>query len=69
MSVKYATETAAIAMDDGSTFNIRYGQHYPANHPAVQRCPGWFSDEPPADTAQVETATAVPGERRNARRG
>lgn len=69
MAVKYATETASIAMPDGSTFVIQRGQHYPADHPAVQRCAGWFVDEPLADDTQVEVATAVPGERRNARRG
>lgn len=69
MAVKYATETASIAMPDGSTFTVKYGQPYPADHPAVVRCPGWFSDGLPADELPVETATAVPGERRSARRG
>ena len=67
MSVVYATETASIAMPDGSTFTIKAGQHYPADHPAVVRCRGWFTDSPPDDGAPVEIATAVPGERRTRR--
>lgn len=69
MSTVYATETASIAMPDGSTVTIRAGQPFPADHPVVGRCRGWFSDTPPFDDAPVETATAVPGERRTARRG
>jgi hypothetical protein len=71
VSIKYAVETATVALTTGDTFTIHRGQKYSDNLQVVREQPGFFSDDPNTgmEDAPVETATANPGERRNARRG
>ena len=70
-NVVWATGTAVVVMPDTSMVKITEGERRPANDPVVRQHPGWFSDDPRYGLApdDVESATAVPGERRNARRG
>jgi hypothetical protein len=64
--VVYATETASVALPDGGMVTIHEGKPYATNHPVVLRCPGFFSADPVHGIERsVETATAVPGERRS----
>ncbi len=71
MSVFYAIETATVPMPTGEQITIRKGEPYPADHPVVVRCPGFFSEDPSygMHSQEVEQATANPGEKRNVRRG
>ena len=80
MDVVYASTTAHVTSPDGARMVVQKGSHWPADDPIVRAQPSLFSSDPrygltysaePAgwDDPQVETATAVPGERRNARRG
>jgi hypothetical protein len=72
MSVFYALETAVVPMPTGEQIAIRKGEPYPADHPVVIRCPGYFSEDPIYGMharETVEQATGNPGEKRNVRRG
>jgi len=84
MHVVYVkVDSAVVTLPDGTPWTVAKGQHYPADDPVVKANPGMFSPdarygvnwtgppppelaEPPAD---VEQATAGPGEKRNVRRG
>jgi hypothetical protein len=75
MRVVYAKQTASVMMPEGYPVLVPLGTHWSADDPVVKANPDMFSDDPrfglygqpPEDAA--ETATAVPGERRNVRRG
>lgn len=71
MKIVFAVETATVALTTGDTFTIHRGQKYDAALQVVREQPGFFSEDPQTgmEDAAVETATAAPGERRNARRG
>jgi hypothetical protein len=77
----YARATGNAHLPNGQTIRIAAGYMVPANDPVVAANPDLFSPDPrycsalfgtvlPAELAgpPVETATAAPGERRNARR-
>jgi hypothetical protein len=70
-NVVYAVETAVVALTTGDTFPIHRGQKYSTSLQVVREQPGFFSEDPLTgmEDGAVETATATPGERRNARRG
>lgn len=70
MSVVYALESAAIAMPTGEVVIIKEGDRYSTDHPAVKRCPGFFtSDERVGNVhTPAESTTAIPGDRRHVRR-
>lgn len=62
--------TAWLAEPTGSVM-ISEGDVWAANDPLVKRHPGAFRPSEPADvkrSAEVETATAEPGEKRQVRR-
>lgn len=73
--IKYARSTVSLR-EPGSKYptSVHIGQPWHADHPIVVHNPDQFADEPtivfPRDwvPAEVEQATAAPGERRNARR-
>lgn len=79
IEVVYAIDTFPVQIATGARTTVAKGTHWPADDPIVlanQRMfspdPRYgliFSTEPDGWDAPVETATAVPGERRNARRG
>jgi hypothetical protein len=79
MKVVYATTTAPVQLPSGISGVIQKGSHWPADDPVVRAHPEYFSDdarfglnyseEPEGYDAPVETATAAPGEKRQARRG
>lgn len=82
MDVVFAQATEKVQLKSGQTAVVRKGQHWPATDPVVRLRPDLFTDdprygllysEPPpgydGDLNEIETATAVPGEKRNARRG
>jgi hypothetical protein len=71
MSIVYAVETASIALTTGGTYTVHRGQKYSDALQVVREQPGFFSEDPQTgmEDGPVETATATPGERRNARRG
>jgi hypothetical protein len=71
MKIVYAVDTATVALTTGETFTIHRGQKYTSDLRVVREQPGFFSDDPQTgmEDAPYEAATAVPGERRNARRG
>jgi len=71
MSIVYAVDTATVALTTGDTFTIHRGQKYDSNLQVVREQPGFFDADPQTgmEDGAVETATATPGERRNARRG
>ena len=84
MQVVYVTvDSAVVTLPDGTPQTVVKGQHYPADDPVVRENPGMFSADPrygltwtgapPAEMAEppadVEQATAGPGEKRNVRRG
>jgi hypothetical protein len=76
----YATGTfPATSATTGQRLMVHKGSHWPADDPIVQQHPGSFSSDPRYglqysrephgwDDPPVETATAVPGERRQVRR-
>lgn len=78
MDVVYAVTTARVTTGDGARVVIHKGQHWPAADPIVRAQPSLFSPdprwglaysiEPDGYDAPVESASAAPGERRNARR-
>jgi len=83
MQVVYATGTQPVQLPTGIGGMVQKGSHWPANDPVVLAHPELFSADPrygllysvepagwDAPVAPVgEEATAVPGERRNTRRG
>ncbi len=80
--IVYAKGPVRVAMPSGEVRHYPPGSHWPANDPYVRANPDAFSDdprywlaftvEPTGDldlrAGEVETATAVPGERRSVRR-
>jgi hypothetical protein len=76
--VVFATGDAPVTLPTGQIIRVRKGQHWPLEDPVVQASPTLFSQdprwgmvytrEPDGYDAPIETATAAPGERRNARR-
>lgn len=81
MDVVYAQATEKVQLKSGQVAVVRKGQHWPATDPVVRLRPDLFTDDPrygllyseappgyDGDLNEVETATAAPGERRNARR-
>lgn len=83
MDVVYAQATEKVLLRSGQVAQVRKGQHWAATDPVVQARPDLFTTDPryglvytqapPGHDAElneipVETASAVPGERRNARR-
>jgi hypothetical protein len=79
MKVVYAITDAPVVTESGISGMVRKGSHWPADDPVVRAHPEYFSDdarfglnyseEPEGYDAPVETATAAPGEKRQARRG
>lgn len=80
MQVVYATGTRPVQMSTGIGGMVQKGSHWPASDPVVLANPDLFSTDPRYgllysvepdgwDEPVVEEATAVPGERRNTRRG
>lgn len=77
MKVVYAVADAAIPLPGafGATKMVYRGSHWSADDPLVQAHPDLFSSDPTIGLSfsgsepPAETATAVPGERRNVRRG
>jgi hypothetical protein len=79
VKVVYATVRARVQLESGISGMVQKGSHWPADDPVVRAHPDWFSTdprygmsysvEPDGWDAPVEEATAVPGERRNTRRG
>ena len=81
--VVYAMSRALIPMQDGTRVLVAKGTHWPADDPLVKSHPLMFSADPrwgmqytaepdgynDAHEVAAETATAVPGEKRAARRG
>lgn len=83
MDIVYAQATDKVPLQSGQVAQVRKGQHWPATDPVVKARPDLFTDDPryglvytaapPGHDGElneipVETATAAPGERRNARR-
>lgn len=80
MEIVYATSHVLDTVN-GAQVRIPKGSHWPADDPVVLRHrgdglfssdPRWgmlYSVEPDGYDAPIETATAVPGEKRSARRG
>jgi len=79
MKVVYANTTTHVASSRGHTVLLVIGTHWPDNDPLVKAHPELFSDDarfglnfsspPVEDAAPIEQATAVPGEKRNVKRG
>lgn len=79
MNVVYAKGTRSVQLPTGISGMVRVGTHWPADDPVVLAHPDLFSTDPRFGLlysvqpdgwdAPVEEATAVPGERRNTRRG
>ncbi len=85
MDVKFvfAMGTESVHLPNGVTVQVPRGSMVPDSDPVVRARPDLFSPDPRyaaalfatefpegwGDGAPVEAATAVPGERRNARRG
>jgi len=76
MNIVYATGSAVVALPGGGQVAVMAGSHWPDSDPVVQAAPSLFSADPmvglnysvqPVET--VESATAVPGEKRSVRRG
>lgn len=81
-AIVYAKVQVRVAMPNGEIRHYPPGSHWPADDPFVQANPDTFSTDPrywlaftvePAGDLDLrggdaETATAAPGERRNARR-
>jgi hypothetical protein len=74
----FATDTVVTTVD-GARVNLSAGEAWYADDPVVAARPGLFSDQPPfvrrvsgglvvTQRAEVEQATASPGEKRSTRR-
>lgn len=81
IDVVYATSTQVVNLPNGTVRGVRKGSHWSADDPVVKAGPdGLFSrdprwgleytpgSEPDGYDAPIETASAVPGERRTTRR-
>lgn len=82
MRVVFAMGTENVILSTGATVRVQRGSMVPDTDPLVRARPDLFSSDPRyapnllatelpedfTDGAPVETATAAPGERRNARR-
>jgi len=71
MAIAYAKSTLSTTSDHGVIYKLTEGQAWDADDPIVKQRPHLFSDLPPrVRTSQgwVETATAVPGEKRRSGR-
>lgn len=82
IDVVYAMDNRSVGMPTGNTVRVPKGSHWPASDPVVQACPELFTHDaryglcytaaPPgydSQLAEVEEATANPGEKRSVRRG
>jgi len=84
MDIVYAQGSDQVVLKNGSTAHVRKGQHWPASDQVVKMRPDLFTTDPrfgllyteappgydgELNEASVEDASAVPGEKRNARRG
>ena len=72
----YAVTTAILSTPEGGQVRVFAGTHWPAEDPLVRSHPDIFSDDPryglsytAEPAAEVEEATANPGQRRSVRRG
>jgi hypothetical protein len=82
MRVVFAIGTANVTLSTGATVRVQRGSMVPESDPLVRARPDLFSSDPRyapnllgtelptefSEDAPVETASAAPGERRNARR-
>lgn len=83
VDVVYAQSTEKVLLRSGQVAHVRKGQHWPATDQVVQARPDLFTNDPrfglvyteappghdgELNEVPVETATAVPGEKRNVRR-
>ncbi len=85
MDVVFAQANGQVPLESGRVAQVRKGQHWPATDQVVRMRPDLFTEDPrygllyteapPGFDSElnefrdVEEATAVPGERRNVRRG
>lgn len=75
MAIVYALETGSFMSTrkhplKGGPYRTRQGQPFDSSHELVQVHPEQFADAPPVVVgAEVERATARPGEKRTTRRG
>ena len=81
-NIVYAKHQVRVAMPNGEIRHYPPGSHWPADDPFVMANSEIFSEDPrywlaftvdptgelDLRAGEIETATAVPGERRNARR-
>lgn len=81
IDIVFAMGTDQIVLPSGSTVIVHKGTHWPAGDPVVKLRPELFTTDPrygllytaappgyDAELEPVEAATAVPGEKRSARR-
>lgn len=81
MDIVYAQASEKVMLHSGQVARVVRGQHWPATDPVVRARPDLFTTDPrygllytqappgyDADLNEVEEATAVPGEKRSARR-
>jgi hypothetical protein len=81
MEIVYAQGNAKVLLKSGQIARVVVGQHWPATDQVVRLRPDLFTDDPrygllyteappgfDEQLNEVEMATAVPGEKRNARR-
>lgn len=70
MAIVYATQSARLQTENGSSFNVVQHTPWDADDPLVKRNPGFFSDTPryiyhsTAEAPAIERATSAPGEKR-----
>jgi hypothetical protein len=77
MAIVYAKSTLSTTNTGGVIFRLTVGEAWDSNDPFVQQHPNLFDGTPPrvrtsqgwVPPADVENATAVPGEKRNVKRG
>lgn len=82
MDIVFAQGSDQVLLKSGAVARVRKGQHWPASDQVVRLRPDLFTTdprfgllytEPPpgydGELNEVEEATAVPGEKRSARRG
>jgi hypothetical protein len=82
VDIVFAKGTDKVPLPSGQVASVRKGQHWAAGDQVVRTRPDLFTDDPrygllyteappgfDADLNEVEEATAIPGEKRSARRG
>lgn len=72
MTIVYAKSTMSVGGAHGGIYDLKAGEPYRSDHPAVVSHPECFSDSPTwAHSSRgfevVEQATAAPGEKRRGR--